>query len=131
MAVHMQNINAKIPNTANSANEMIVIVKNTIMARSASIFVKLSIPKQTTVPVKPTSKPARISIKNILTISISLAPIVKIHSNHHCANPSQQKEQKVINESGHLLPPVIHTSFERQKYGLDRLCNITPAHLHF
>ena len=88
----MQNINAKIPNTANSANEMIAIVKNTIMARSASIFVKLSIPKQTTVPVKPTSKPARISIKNILTKIISLAPIVKIYSNYYCTNTDQQTE---------------------------------------
>ena len=87
----MQNTNAKIPNTANSANEMIVIVKNTIMARSASIFVKLSIPKQTTVPVKPTSKPARISIKNILTIIISLTLVIKILSNGYCADRAENK----------------------------------------
>ena len=88
----MLNTNAKIPNTTNSANEVIVIVKNTIIARSASIFVKLSIPKQTIVPVKPTSKPARISIKNILTIIISLAPIVKIYSNYYRTNTDQQTE---------------------------------------
>ena len=87
----MQNTNAKIPNTANSANEMIVIVKNTIIARSASIFVKLSIPKQTTVPVKPTSKPARISIKNILTIIISLTPVIKILSNGYCTDRAENK----------------------------------------
>lgn len=87
----MLNTNAKIPNTTNSANEVIVIAKNTIMARSASIFVKLSIPKQTTVPVKPTSKPARISIKNILTIIISLAPIIKILSNGYCTDRAENK----------------------------------------
>lgn len=86
----MLSTNAKMPNITNSANEAIVIVKNTIMARSASIFVKLSIPKQTTVPVKPTSKPARINIKNILTIIISLIPIVKIYSNYYCTNTDQQ-----------------------------------------
>ena len=88
----MLNTNAKIPNTTNSANEVIAIVKNTIMARSASIFVKLSMPKHTIVPVKPTSKPARISIKNILTKIISLAPIVKIYSNYYCTNTDQQTE---------------------------------------
>lgn len=88
----MLNTNAKIPNITNSANEAIVIAKNTIMARSASIFVKLSIPKQIIVPIKPTSKPARISIKNILTKIISLAPIVKIYSNYYCTNTDQQTE---------------------------------------
>ena len=112
MAVHMQNINAKIPNTANSANETSVIIKNTSMASVASIFVKLSIQKVITVPVKPTIKPVTISIRTILTIIISLTPIVKIRSNRHCTNPGQQKEQKIINKSGHLLPPEIRASFD-------------------
>lgn len=108
----MLNAAAAIPNIANSVNEMSVIIKNTCMPSVASIFVKPSIPKQTTVPVKPTSKPARISIKNILTIIISLVPIVKIYSNYYCTNTDQQKEQKIINKSGHLLPPEIHASFD-------------------
>lgn len=85
----MLNAAAAIPNIANSVNEMSVIVKNTCMASVASIFVKLSIPKQTTVPVKPTIKPEAISINNILTRIISLTPIVKIRSNRHCTNPGQ------------------------------------------
>ena len=88
----MLNTNAKIPNITNSANEAIDIVKNTIMARSASIFVKLSIPKQTIVPIKPTSTPVAISISNILSITISLIPIVKIYSNYYCTNTDQQTE---------------------------------------
>lgn len=88
----MLSTNAKMPNIANSANEAIVIVKNTIMARSASIFVKLSIPKQTIVPVKPTSTPVAISIRNILSIIISLIPIVKIYSDYYCTNTDQQTE---------------------------------------
>lgn len=77
----MLNATAKRPDTANSVSEMIVIVKNAIMARSASIFVKLSIAKQTIVPVKPTIKPEAISINNILTIIISVTPIVEPVSN--------------------------------------------------
>ena len=87
----MQNTNAKIPNTANSANEMIVIVKNAIRARSASTFVKLSILKQTTVPIKPMIKPEAISINNILTIIISLAPVIKILSNGYCTDRAENK----------------------------------------
>ena len=86
MFVHMLNATAERPNTANSVNEMIVIVKNTIIAPSASIFVKLSIPKQTTVPVKPTIKPEAISINNILTRIISLTSMIYIFSNCYCAN---------------------------------------------
>lgn len=104
---------AAIPNIANSVNEMSVIIKNTCMPSVASIFVKPSIPKQTTVPVKPTIKPVAISTRNILTIIISLTPIVKIHSNCYCTNPGQQKEQEIINEPSHLSPPEIHASFGR------------------
>lgn len=103
---------AAIPNIANSVNEMSVIIKNTCMPSVASIFVKPSIPKQTTVPVKPTIKPVTIKTRNILTIIILLTPIVKIRSNRHCTNPGQQKEQKIINKSGHLLPPEIRASFD-------------------
>ena len=127
----MLNATAERPNTANSVNEMIVIVKNTIMAPSASIFAKLSIPKQTTVPVKPTIKPVAISTRNILTIIISLTSIVKICPNSYCAKPYQEKEQEVMNESNrvfllvickeqevinepdHLSPPESHASFGR------------------
>ena len=77
----MLNATAKIPDTASSVSEMIAIVTNAIMARSASIFVKLSIPKQTIVPVKPTIKPEAISINNILTINISVTPVIVIVSN--------------------------------------------------
>lgn len=108
----MLNAAAAIPNIANSVNEMSAIVKNTCMASVASIFVKLSIPKEITVPVKPTIKPVTIRTRNILTIIILLTPIVKIHSDRYCANPGQQKEQKIVNESGHLSPPEIHASFD-------------------
>lgn len=127
----MLNTAATIPNIANSVNETSVIIKNTCMASVASIFVKLSIPKQTTVPVKPTIKPEAISINNILTRIISLTPIIKIRSNSYYAKPYQQKEQEVMNESNHVfplvickeqevinepdhpLPPVIRASFDR------------------
>lgn len=108
----MLNAAAAIPNITNSVNEMNIIIKNTCMASVASIFVKLLIPKEITMPVKPTIKPVTIRTRNILTIIISLTPIVKIHSNRYCTNPGQQKEQKIINESGHLLPPEIHASFD-------------------
>lgn len=106
----MLNTAATIPNTANRANETSAIIKNTCMTSVASIFVKLSIQKVITVPVNPMIKPATISIRNILTIIISLTPIVKIHSNCYGANPGQQKEQKIINKSGHLLSPEIRAS---------------------
>lgn len=109
----MLNTAATIPSIANSVNETSVIIKNTCMTSVASIFVKLSIQKVITVPVKPTIKPVTISIRTILTIIISLTPIIKIHSNCYSANPGQQKEQKIINEPGHLLPPEIHASFGR------------------
>lgn len=132
----MLNTAATIPNTANRANETSAIIKNTCMASVASIFVKLSIPKEITVPVKPTIKPVIIKTKNILTIIISLTPIVKIRSNRYCTNPGQQKEQKIINESGHLLPPEIRASFDRHNLAdkgtllLERLpkaCQRSPA----
>lgn len=109
----MLNTAATIPNIANSVNETSVIIKNTCMTSVASIFVKLSIQKVITVPVKPTIKPVAISIRNILTTIISLTPIVKIRSNRYYTNPGQQKEQKIINESGHLLPPEIRASSDR------------------
>ena len=87
----MLNATAERPKIANSTNEMIVIVKNTIMAPSASIFVKLSIPKQTTVPIKPMIKPEAISINNILTRIISLTPIVEPVSNTQSTNRAQQE----------------------------------------
>ena len=150
----MLNATAERPNTANSTNEMIVIVKNTIMAPSESIFVKLSIPKQTTVPVKPTIKPVIIKTRNILTIIISLTPIIKICPNSYCAKPYQQKEQEVMNESNrvfplvickeqevinepdHPLPPVIRASFDRHNLAdkgtqlperLPKACQRSPA----
>lgn len=132
----MLNAAAAIPNIANSVNEMSVIVKNTCMASVASIFVKLSIPKEITVPVKPTIKPVTIRTRNILTIIISLTPIVKIHSDRYCTNPGQQKEQKIINKSGHLLPPEIRASFDWRNLAdkgtqfperLPKACQRSPA----
>ena len=99
-----------IPSIANSVSETSVIIKNTCMTSVASIFVKLSIQKVITVPVKPTIKPVTISIRTILTTIISLTPMVKILSNCYGANPGQQKEQKIINKSGHLLSPEIRAS---------------------
>lgn len=87
----MLNTTAKIPTTANSVNEMIAIVTNAIRAPSASIFVKLSIAKQTIVPVKPTIKPEAISINNILTIIISVTPVIKILSNGYCTDRAENK----------------------------------------
>ena len=87
----MLNTAATIPNTANRANETSAIIKNTCMASVASIFVKLSIQKVITVPVKPTIKPVTISIRTILTIIISLTPIVKILSNGYCTDRAEKK----------------------------------------
>lgn len=132
----MLNTAATIPNTANRANETSAIIKNTCMASVASIFVKLSIQKVITVPVNPIIKPATISIRNILTIIISLTPIVKIHSDRYCTNPGQQKEQKIVNEPGHLLPPEIRASFDWRNLAdkgtqfperLPKACQRSPA----
>lgn len=135
----MLNTSATIPNTANRANETSAIIKNTCMTSVASIFVKLSIQKVITVPVNPMIKPATISIRNILTTIISLTPIVKIRSNRYCTNPGQQKEQKIINESGHLLPPEIRASSDRHNPAdkgtqllerLPKVCPQLPAQYH-
>lgn len=87
----MLNAAAARPSIANSVNETSVIIKNTCITSVASIFVKLSIQKVITVPVKPTIKPVTISIRTILTIIISLTPIVKILSNGYCTDRAEKK----------------------------------------